>query len=76
MTAIESLTLDVPDSARAEACYGTLGVSAQVGVRAPAAPALAKDAGVSPEGTGPHRIVIGGAAGPFTDPDAFAGEPA
>ncbi len=36
--------------------------------------ALAKDAGVSPEGTGSHRIVISGAAGPFTDPDGFAWE--
>jgi hypothetical protein len=34
--------------------------------------ALAKDAGVSPEGTGSHRIVIGSDAGPFTDPDGFA----
>jgi uncharacterized glyoxalase superfamily protein PhnB len=38
--------------------------------------ALAKDAGVSPEGTGSHRIVIGGNAGPFTDPDGFAWEAA
>ena len=34
--------------------------------------ALAKDAGVSPEGTGSHRLMIGGDAGPFTDPDGFA----
>jgi hypothetical protein len=34
--------------------------------------ALAKDAGVSPDGTGSHRIVIRSNAGPFTDPDAFA----
>lgn len=32
--------------------------------------ALAKNAGVAPEGTGSHRIVIGG-AGAFTDPDGF-----
>jgi predicted lactoylglutathione lyase len=38
--------------------------------------ALAKDAGVSPEGTGSHRLMIGGDAGPFTDPDGFAWEPA
>jgi catechol 2,3-dioxygenase-like lactoylglutathione lyase family enzyme len=38
--------------------------------------ALAKDAGVSPEGTGSHRIVIGSQAGPFTDPDGFAWETA
>jgi len=36
--------------------------------------ALAKDAGVSPEGTGSHRIAIGSDAGPFTDPDGFAWE--
>jgi hypothetical protein len=34
--------------------------------------ALAKDAGVAPEGSGSRRIVIAGDAGPFTDPDGFA----
>jgi catechol 2,3-dioxygenase-like lactoylglutathione lyase family enzyme len=34
--------------------------------------ALAKDAGVAPEGTGSHRIRINGDAGSFTDPDGFA----
>jgi hypothetical protein len=34
--------------------------------------ALARDAGVPPDGTGSHRIVIGGDAGSFTDPDGFA----
>ena len=38
--------------------------------------ALAKDAGVAPEGTGSHRIAIGSDAGPFTDPDGFAWEAA
>jgi predicted lactoylglutathione lyase len=38
--------------------------------------ALAKDAGVSPDGTGAHRLMIGGDAGPFTDPDGFAWEAA
>ena len=38
--------------------------------------ALAKDAGVSPDGTGSHRIVIGSDRGSFTDPDGFAWEPA
>lgn len=33
--------------------------------------ALAKDAGLAPEGTGSHRIVIGSDAAPFTDPDGF-----
>jgi predicted lactoylglutathione lyase len=36
--------------------------------------ALAKDAGVPPEGSGSHRIVIDGDAGSFTDPDGFAWE--
>ncbi|MFD7879587.1 glyoxalase [Streptomyces sp. NPDC059766] len=38
--------------------------------------ALAKDAGVPPEGTGSHRLLIGGDTGPFTDPDGFAWESA
>jgi extradiol dioxygenase family protein len=36
--------------------------------------ALAKDAGVPPEGTGSHRVVIGSDLEPFTDPDGFAWE--
>ena len=36
--------------------------------------ALAKAAGVSPDGTGSHRIVVGSDAGPFTDPDGFVWE--
>ena len=39
-------------------------------------PALAKDAGVSPDGTGSHRIVIGSNAGTFSDPDGFEWIPA
>jgi predicted lactoylglutathione lyase len=38
--------------------------------------ALAKDAGLPPDGTGSHRIAIGTDAGPFTDPDGFAWEAA
>ncbi len=38
--------------------------------------AAAKDAGVDPDGTGSHRIVIGSDAEPFTDPDGFTWEPA
>lgn len=33
---------------------------------------LAKVAGVSPDGTGSHRLIIGSDTGPFTDPDGFA----
>ena len=36
--------------------------------------AAAKDAGVSPDGTGSHRIAIGTDAEPFTDPDGYAWE--
>ncbi|GAB1510835.1 glyoxalase [Actinophytocola sp. KF-1] len=35
---------------------------------------LAKDAGVAPDGSGSHRIAIGGTSAPFTDPDGFAWE--
>jgi len=36
--------------------------------------ALAKVAGVSADGTGSHRLMIGSDAGPFTDPDGFVWE--
>jgi hypothetical protein len=38
--------------------------------------ALAKDVGVAPDGTGSHRLMIGGDVGPFTDPDGFTWEAA
>ncbi|WP_018681055.1 VOC family protein [Actinokineospora enzanensis] len=38
--------------------------------------ALAKDAGVAPEGSGSHRIAVGGADEAFSDPDGFAWETA
>nr|WP_201748910.1 hypothetical protein [Micromonospora acroterricola] len=38
--------------------------------------ALAKDLGVAADGAGSHRLVIGGSAGPCTDPDGFAWEAA
>ncbi|MDQ1050876.1 glyoxalase [Streptomyces sp. V4I2] len=37
---------------------------------------LAKVVGVSPDGSGSHRIMIGGDVGAFTDPDGFAWEAA
>jgi catechol 2,3-dioxygenase-like lactoylglutathione lyase family enzyme len=36
--------------------------------------ALAKTAGLSPEGSGSHRLTVVGDAGPFRDPDGFAWE--
>jgi predicted lactoylglutathione lyase len=38
--------------------------------------ALAKDAGVAPDGDGSHGIVMRSGAGPFTDPDGFVWEAA
>ncbi|MFI9329801.1 glyoxalase [Kitasatospora sp. NPDC052868] len=38
--------------------------------------ALAKDLGVPVDGTGSHRIVLGGTADAFTDPDGFVWETA
>ncbi|MFD0467604.1 glyoxalase [Nonomuraea thailandensis] len=38
--------------------------------------ALAKDTGVTQEGTGSHRIVLGGGTGAFTDLDGFVWESA
>ena len=38
--------------------------------------ALAKDAGVAPDGSGSHRLVIGTDGEAFSDPDGFAWEPA
>ncbi|QIS02241.1 glyoxalase [Nocardia brasiliensis] len=37
--------------------------------------AAAKDAGVAPEGSGSHRIVLASGLGSFVDPDGFEGEP-
>ena len=36
--------------------------------------AAAKDAGVSPEGSGSHRLAVVGSLGSFTDPDGFVWE--
>jgi predicted lactoylglutathione lyase len=38
--------------------------------------ALAKVAGVSPDGTGSHRLIVGSDTGSFTDPDQFVWESA
>ncbi len=38
--------------------------------------ALARDAGVSPEGAGSHRLSVGSDTGPFSDPDGFDWEAA
>jgi uncharacterized glyoxalase superfamily protein PhnB len=46
--------------------------SAQVTLALYGRRALAKDAGVPPEGTGSHRIVVVGGSEPCTDPDGFA----
>jgi hypothetical protein len=90
MTSIASITLEVPDPTVtalaagaaplkpvAKSLWGYGGV-----VRAPdgtiwkVATSSKKDAGVSEDGTGSHRIVIGSDSEPFTDPDGFAWEAA
>ena len=38
--------------------------------------ALAKDAGVAPEGSGSHRLTVSSATGTFADPDGFEWAPA
>lgn len=38
--------------------------------------ALAKVAGVDPDGQGSHRLIVAADRGPFTDPDGIAWEPA
>jgi predicted lactoylglutathione lyase len=50
--------------------------SAQVKLALYGRRALAKDAGVSADGTGSHRIVVRSDAGSFTDPDGFQWEAA
>jgi hypothetical protein len=37
---------------------------------------LAKDAGVPPDGDGPHGLAVSSSAGPFVDPDGFVWETA
>ena len=37
---------------------------------------LAKDAGISPDGDGPHGIAVNSSAGQFSDPDGFSWEAA
>jgi catechol 2,3-dioxygenase-like lactoylglutathione lyase family enzyme len=53
---------DLPDSPIKLALYGRR--------------ALAKAAGVAPDGSGSHRLVLDGDLGPLTDPDGFAWQPA
>ena len=50
--------------------------SSSVGLNLYKRRALAKVAGVAPEGSGSHRLVINSGAESFTDPDGFAWEPA
>jgi len=48
--------------------------SSQVKLALYARRALARDAGIAPDGTGSHRIVVHGDAESFTDPDGFVWE--
>ncbi len=58
--------------ARAYVQFATTGISLGLYKRR----ALAKDAGVPPEGSGSHRLAIVSDAGTFTDPDGFTWKPA
>jgi len=62
-------TRDVDDVVLLLAAPGSQATLALLGRKA-----VAKDAGVSADGTGSHRIVIGGGAGAVTDPDGFVRE--
>ena len=63
MTSIESLTLEAPDPAAADAFLapttGLGGFTLSL---------------VSPEGTGSHRLAVTSGPGPITDPDGFTWE--
>jgi hypothetical protein len=92
MTSIESLLLGATDVAASKRFYVDRGLAVAkssgrkyvefAGASSPVklalygSRALARDAGVSPDGTGSHRLTIGSDAGPFTDPDGFAWEAA
>lgn len=74
MATIEAADLTAADSLYA-AAFG-LGSQVRVKLALYGRRALAKDAGVAPDGTGSHRLIIGSDAGPFADPDGFACEAA
>jgi catechol 2,3-dioxygenase-like lactoylglutathione lyase family enzyme len=89
MAAIDTISLEVEDAAAAEAFYkeafeldhvlqvresheptnGFHGFTLSLVVAQPS-----KDAGVDVEGSGSHRLVVTGDAGPHTDPDGFVWE--
>ena len=87
MAAIETVTLEVPDPTAADAFE----LGPRIGVRASAVettgfrgftmslvvsqPSTVDSLIGTALDTGSHRIVIGGDAGPFTDPDGFVWEP-
>ena len=73
MTSIESVTIDVTDPAAARSFEFAL-PSSPVKLGLYGRRALAKDAGAAPDGSGSHRLAIGGDAGSFTDPDGFEWE--
>ena len=67
MTAIESVTLEVPD---ATLLLGVASVSATKRVY------IERGLRVAAEGSGSHRLVMGSDTPPFTDPDGFSWEEA
>jgi hypothetical protein len=79
MTSIESLTLEAPDPAAADAVLAAaFGPGTPMRARGSEAPTTGLRgltlSLASPEGTGSHRIATDSGAGPFTDPDGFTWE--
>ena len=71
-----TLSLTVPQPGNVNALIGAALDASPVKFGLYGRRALAKDAGVAPDGTGSHRIAIDSDAGAFTDPDGFAWEAA
>jgi hypothetical protein len=82
VNSIESVSLDVADTAVAGRFYAAargpdVPLRSHPPRRQGALPArCAGGAGVPPEGSGSHRLAIGGDAGSFMDPDGFEWRPA
>jgi hypothetical protein len=79
MTCLGSITLEVADPGAAAAVNASRGCRARRSAESHRLAlyrhrALAKDAGVAPDGSGSHRLIIENDAGPLSDPDGFTSE--
>jgi len=73
MAAVASVTLEVDVPAAADAFYAAA-LDGEATTLKPAKKGFRGHGGVSPGGTGSHRVVVGGVAGPYSDPDGFEWE--